>query len=176
MIDMTSYDSPIGKLFLASKEDQLIGLWLEHQKCGVLDGKEEKRQVDELNIFINTKKWLNQYFNGEKPRIDELVLNPRGSEFRKSVWNLLLKIPYGGVTTYCEIAKQIAKEKGISKMSAQAVGGAVAHNPIAIIIPCHRVVGVKGNLTGYAGGLDKKVALLQHEKVKMESFFFPKGK
>ena len=106
--------------------------------------------------------------------ISDLPITPRGSDFRKSVWKILCKIPYGKVITYNDIAKEIANQKGIEHMSAQAVGGAVSHNPISIIIPCHRVVGSKGSLTGYAGGIDKKIKLLEHEKVDMSNLFIPK--
>lgn len=119
------------------------------------------------------KKWLDRYFNGEKPKISEIDLSPKGSEFAKKVWEILCKIPYGEVTTYGEIAKKIAKTMNKDKMSAQAVGGAVGHNPISIIIPCHRVVGSNGSLTGYAGGIDKKISLLKHEGVDMTNLYVP---
>ena len=114
--------------------------------------------------LIQTKKWLDSYFNGEKPLINELDLNPLGTNFRKEVWEILCEIPYGKTTSYKDIADKIAKKRGIEKMSAQAVGGAVSHNPISIIIPCHRVVASNGELTGYAAGIDKKKFLLIHEK------------
>ena len=117
---------------------------------------------------------MDRYFNGEKPKINELEISPIGSEFRKSVWEILKSIPYGEVITYNDIAKELAKQKGIKKMSAQAVGGAVGHNPISIIIPCHRVVGTNGSLTGYAGGIKRKIYLLEHEKVNMNKLFVPK--
>ena len=129
---------------------------------------------EEKEILEKTKYWLDRYFKGEKPSIDELDLSPLGSDFRKSVWKILCEIPYGEVITYKDIADTIAKKKGLKKMSSQAVGGAVGHNPISIIIPCHRVVGTNGSLTGYAGGIDKKVYLLKHEKVNMEKLFIPK--
>lgn len=110
------------------------------------------------------KQWLNQYFSGEKPLSEELSLKPKGSEFRKLVWEILCKIPYGEVTTYGEIAKEVAQILQKDKMSAQAVGGAVGHNPISIIIPCHRVIGASGDLTGYAGGVELKKKLLDFEK------------
>ena len=125
---------------------------------------EEMKENDNDNTLLKAKKWLDRYFNKEKPSIKELELNPMGSEFRQAVWKILCEIPYGKVTTYKEIAEEIAEQKGIDKMSAQAVGGAVGHNPISIIIPCHRVVGTNGDLTGYAGGIDKKKYLLEHEK------------
>ena len=104
---------------------------------------------------------------GERPKISELQLAPIGSNFRQEVWKILCKIPYGQVTTYGDIAKKIAQRRGVAKMSAQAIGGAVGHNPISIIIPCHRVIGTNGNLTGYAGGIETKSKLLQHEGVNM---------
>lgn len=163
MIYTTYYNSPIGKLLLASKENKLIGLWIEGQKYYLSGIEEEFTKNDDEKILIETKKWLNRYFNGEKPCPNELELAPIGSKFRKNVWDILCKIPYGKVITYNDIAKEIAKKRKINKMSAQAVGGAVGHNPISIIIPCHRVVGTNGSLTGYAGGLDKKEYLLKFE-------------
>lgn len=173
MIYTTHYKSPVGDILLASKDNKLIGLWIEGQKYYLSDLKEEIKQFDNDKILVKTKKWLDRYFNNEKPHIKELSLNPIGSEFRQAVWKILCDIPYGKVITYNDIAKQIAKQKGIKKMSAQAVGGAVGHNPISIIIPCHRVVGTKGSLTGYAGGIDKKVYLLKHEQVDMKNLFVP---
>ena len=163
MIYTTYYNSPIGKLLLASKENKLIGLWIEGQKYYSSGIEEEFTKNDDEKILIETKKWLNRYFNGEKPCPNELDLAPIGSKFRKNVWDILCKIPYGKVITYNDIAKEIAKKMKINKMSAQAVGGAVGHNPISIIIPCHRVIGTNGSLTGYAGGLDKKEYLLKLE-------------
>ena len=163
MIYTTYYNSPIGKLLLASKENKLIGLWIEGQKYYLSGIEDEITKNDDEKILIETKKWLNRYFNGEKPCPNELDLAPIGSKFRKNVWDILCKIPYGKVITYNDIAKEIAKKRKINKMSAQAVGGAVGHNPISIIIPCHRVVGTNGSLTGYAGGLDKKEYLLKLE-------------
>ncbi len=136
--------------------------------------KEEIKENKNERILIKTKKWLDEYFNGKKPEISELDLAPIGSEFAKKVWEILCEIPYGKVTTYGEIAKKMAKIMHKEKMSAQAVGGAVGHNPISIIIPCHRVVGANGSLTGYAGGIDKKIYLLKHEQVNMENLFVPK--
>lgn len=164
MIYTTHYKSPIGDLLLASKDNKLIGLWIEGQKYYMSNFLEEMKENDNDKTLLKAKKWLDRYFNKEKPSIKELELNPMGSEFRQAVWKILCEIPYGKVTTYKEIAEEIAKQKGINKMSAQAVGGAVGHNPISIIIPCHRVVGTNGDLTGYAGGLDKKIYLLEHEK------------
>lgn len=173
MIYVANYKSPIGNLLIASKNNKLIGLWIEGQKYYFSNFKDEVQQLDN-NILLDTKKWLDKYFNKEKPSINELELNPIGSEFRQEVWKILCTIPYGKVITYNDIAKQIAHNRGINKMFAQAIGGAVGHNPISIIIPCHRVVGSNGSLTGYAGGIDKKIYLLKHEEVDMENLFFPR--
>lgn len=164
MIYTAYYGSPLGKMLLAAKEEALIGLWLEGQKYYLSKLKEEMIQDEKAAALIQAGNWLDRYFAGEKPKSDELPLAPKGSGFQQTVWDILCKIPYGSTVTYGEIAKQIASERGIKQMSAQAVGGAVGHNPISIIIPCHRVVGTNGNLTGYAGGIDKKIWLLAHEK------------
>lgn len=161
------YHSPLGKITLASNGNALIGLWLEGQKyfCNQ-SGSSSKRK--ELPIFEQTCKWLDIYFEGKNPDFTPL-LSPNGTPFQKMVWEILLKIPYGQTMTYGEIARKIAKQKGIARMSAQAVGGAVGHNPISLIVPCHRVIGANGNLTGYAGGIDKKIYLLNLEKVDLKS-------
>ena len=167
MIYTSTYSSPLGDILLASKNNELVGLWFKDQKYFLGPIKEETKEKNDEEILIKTKKWLDRYFKGEQPNIKELSLNPIGSDFRKEVWKILCEIPYGKTITYKEIADKIAKEKGIKSMSAQAVGGAVGHNPISIIIPCHRVVGTNGNLTGYAGGLDKKEYLLKLEQVNI---------
>ena len=125
-----------------------------------------------LAVFDQTRRWLDLYFSGREPGFTP-ALNPVGSAFRRAVWEILLKIPYGKTTTYGQIAREIAAARGLAKMSAQAVGGAVGHNEISIIIPCHRVVGAHGNLTGYAGGIDRKIKLLQLEGVDMRGLFTP---
>ena len=161
----TEYKSPLGKITICCDEQEnIIGVWFNGQKHfgDTVDGKAIKK--DNLKIFYTAKKWLDKYFKGEKPNIKDLPLKPIGTEFRQQVWKILCKIPYGKTITYSDIAKQIAKQNGITKMSAQAIGGAVGHNPIAIIIPCHRVVGKNGSLTGYAAGLDKKKKLLELEQ------------
>ena len=173
MIYTDTYKSPIGNLLIASKDNKLVGVWMEKQKYYLSNFKEEIVETKNLEILVKTKKWLDRYFNGENPDINELEINPIGSEFRKSVWEILKNIPYGEVITYNDIAKELARQKEIKKMSAQAVGGAVGHNPISIIIPCHRVVGTNGSLTGYAGGIKKKIYLLEHEKVNMDKLFVP---
>lgn len=162
---ISNYKSPIGNLLIASKDNKLIGLWIENQKYYLSNFKEEMKISNDIEILVKTKQWLDRYFNGEKTNINELEIKLIGTEFRKSVWDILKNIPYGEVVTYNDIAKEIAKQRGIKRMSSQAVGGAVGHNPISIIIPCHRVIGTNGSLTGYAGGIEKKAYLLKHEKI-----------
>lgn len=174
MIYTTTYNSPVGNLLIAAKDNKLIGLWIENQKYYLSSFKEEMSEREDVEVLTKTKKWLDRYFNREKPDINELAINLIGSEFRKNVWEILKTIPYGEVITYNDIAKKIAKQKGISKMSAQAIGGAVGHNPISIIVPCHRVVGSNGSLTGYAGGIEKKIQLLKLEGIDMSKYFVQK--
>jgi len=170
----TTYSSPMGLLTLASDENNLVGLWIEGQKYhgstifGTMTEKNDKL------VFSMAKNWLDKYFAGEKPDISKLPLAPIGSDFRQGVWNILREIPYGEVVTYGDIAKKMAVIIGRESMSSQAIGGAVGHNPISIIIPCHRVVGSNGSLTGYAGGIDKKVKLLELEGVSMATLFVPR--
>jgi len=175
MTDIVYFHSPLGKLLLAGVGDGFTGLWIEGQKYYPDLAKDEIR-IRETPVLIQAELWLNRYFAGEKPEIDELKLLPRGSSFQIIVWKLLCEIPYGKVTTYGALASEAAAASGRETMSAQAVGGAVGHNPISIIIPCHRVVGADGSLTGYAGGLDRKTELLIHEGVDMTRLFLPKGK
>lgn len=163
-------NSKIGNITLASDGENLTGLWLEGQKYYAKTINDEIIEKD-LPIFKETKKWLQDYFEEKIPKT-LLKLKPEGSNFRQDVWKILCEIPYGEVITYGDIAKKL-EYKYHKKMSAQAVGGAVGHNPISIIIPCHRVVGSNGSLTGYAGGIDKKIKLLQLEKVNMEKLFVP---
>lgn len=176
MVYTTTYKSPIGNLLIAAKDNKLIGLWIENQKYYLSGFKEKMSEREEVEVLTKTKNWLDRYFNREKPGINELDINLIGSEFRKSVWEILKTIPYGKVVTYNDIAKKIAEQKGIAKMSAQAIGGAVGHNPISIIVPCHRVVGTNGGLTGYAGGIEKKIQLLELEEIDTSKYFVPKAK
>lgn len=165
------YTSPLGDITIASDGDALTGLWFDGQKyfgAGLSGQCEEKV----LSVFQDTKRWLDIYFAGKEPDFI-LPLAPQGSLFRKAVWDILQSIPYGKTMTYGQIAEKIAKQQGLSKMSAQAVGGAVGHNPISIIIPCHRVVGTNRSLTGYAGGIDRKIKLLTLEHIDMSSFIIP---
>lgn len=168
----TYYHSPLGKIMLAADEEGLVGLWFEHQKyyADVLGGEPICKETDVLKQAV---KWLDIYFSGKEPDFVPPI-HMIGSELRKAVWNILLTIPYGHTMTYGEIAKKLELEHGYSKMSAQAVGGAVGHNSISLIIPCHRVVGTNGSLTGYAGGIDKKIRLLTLEDVDMSRLFVPK--
>ena len=175
MIYKTYYDSPVGKLFIASDGENIIGLCMEGQKYYLDKIEKEGILKDDLAIFKKTKKWLDRYFKQEKPEVSEISLAPEGNTFRQYIWELLCEIPYGETITYGELAKKVAKKLNKPSMSAQAVGNAVGHNPISIIIPCHRVVGKNGSLTGYAGGIDKKIKLLEIENVNMEKFFVPKN-
>jgi len=169
----TNYLSPLGLITFAASDESIVGLWFCGQKYyGSKFDIDNMPVKDDLPVFFTVKKWLDSYFKSEKPDISELKLAPIGSDFQKKVWNILLEIPYGECITYLDIAKQIAKDK--KTMSAQAVGGAVGHNPISIIIPCHRVVGTNGSLTGYAGGIDKKTKLLEHESADLSRIIIPK--
>ena len=156
---------------LAADETGLRGLWFDGQKYFARDLSAERIEQN-TPALTEAKRWLDIYFAGKEP--DFLPpLHPIGSAFRQSVWEILLKIPYGQTITYGDIARQLAAKRGLANMSAQAVGGAVGHNEISIIIPCHRVVGSSGSLTGYAGGIDKKVKLLELERTDMRGFFIP---
>mgnify|MGYP004614743239 FL=1 len=164
---------PLGWVTLASDGESIVGLWLEGQKYFGDTVNGEMHREDRLAIFAKTRDWLDRYFRGEKPAITEILLAPAGNRFRQEVWKILCDIPYGEVMTYGAIARMIAERLGREKMSAQAVGGAVGHNPVSIIIPCHRVVGANGSLTGYAGGIRTKIRLLEHEKADMTGLFVP---
>lgn len=172
MVHTCKYKSLIGDILLAADEIGLIGLWFEGQKY-FANTLPEDYVPQETKILTEAKKWLDVYFSGEEPNFTP-PLHPNGSTFRKAVWQILLEIPYGQTITYGEIARRIAVMKNTSHMSAQAVGGAVGHNEISIIIPCHRVVGTNGSLTGYAGGIDKKISLLKLEHTDMSCLFIPK--
>ena len=165
------YGSPLGGITLASDGEALIGLWFDGQKYFADSlGKEHKEKP--LPVFEEADRWLDIYFSGKEPEFTP-PRSMKTTEFRKAVWEILLTIPYGQTMTYGEIAGRIAKERGLARMSAQAVGGAVGHNSISLIIPCHRVVGSNGSLTGYAGGIDKKVKLLTLEGADMSKLFVP---
>ena len=171
MIYTQHYASPLGTLLLAADGGGLTGLWFEGAKYFAAGLSPEHTEA-ETPILRDTVRWLNLYFGGRAP--DFLPeLHPVGSEFRQSVWRILRGIPYGQTMTYGEIAARLCAETGLARMSAQAVGGAVGHNPISILIPCHRVVGSNGSLTGYAGGIRKKLALLELEHVDVSRFTIP---
>lgn len=159
--------SPIGNIFLAADEIGLTGLWFDGQKYFAhnLDPAHEEK---DLPVFKSVRKWLDIYFAGQEPDFIPPV-HLIGTLFQISIWKLLRQIPYGQTATYGELARKIAEEKGLAHMSAQAVGGAVGHNPISIIVPCHRVAGSDGSLTGYAGGVDKKKYLLSLEGVDVDN-------
>ncbi|OFI50145.1 6-O-methylguanine DNA methyltransferase [Floricoccus tropicus] len=157
-------ESPVGTLTLASDGQSLTGLWIKNQKYYGLGIDEPSKSID-LPVFAETKRWLDLYFSGTNPDFCP-PLNPKGTEFRQEIWKLLTQIPYGQTVTYGQLS-QMMKENGL-KSSPQAVGGAVGHNPISIIIPCHRVLGSDGTLTGYAGGLENKMKFLELENIKYE--------
>ena len=162
MIYTYHYTSPLGIITLASNEESLTGLWFDGQKY--FPHKLISESIEsELPIFTQTCNWLNIYFSGRIPDFI-LPISLNTTPLRKAVYDILLTIPYGQTMTYGEIARILAEQKGVERMSAQAVGSAVGHNPISIIIPCHRVVGADGSLTGYADGLDRKIELLKLEK------------
>ena len=166
------YNSPFGGITLSSNGAELTGLWFDGQKY-FGDTLEEKYEEKSLPIFEQTALWLDTYFSGKSPAFTP-PLFMKTTPFRKAVWEIMLTIPFGKTMTYGESADRIAQQKGLSKMSAQAVGGAVGHNSISLIFPCHRVVGTNGSLTGYSGGINKKVKLLTLEGADMTSLFIPK--
>lgn len=157
---ISKYNSPIGIITMLSDGTNLTNLWIHGQP----EVKGKFIEKYDLDVFDKTRNWLKEYFIGKEPQI-KIPLKLKGTEFRKMVWNYLLQIPYGKTVTYKDIAILVAKEKNINKMSAQAIGGAVGHNPISIIVPCHRVIGTNGELTGYAGGIHFKKELLKIEKI-----------
>lgn len=167
------YQSPLGTLTLASEGKNLVGLWVEGQKYFGDSIQGSVTPKEDLPIFNTTKNWLDDYFAGKQPPLSQVPLSPFGGAFRQLVWSILCEIPYGSLTSYGKIANEVAQRKGIKQSSAQAVGGAVGHNPISIIIPCHRVVGADGSLTGYASGISNKIKLLKHEGVDRAGLYIP---
>ena len=161
------YVSPLGKILLASDGHAQTGLWFEGQKYFAAKLERDHEEKD-LPVFAQVAEWLALYFNGKNPAFTP-PLTLKGTPFQKEVWEAMLAIPFGQTTTYAKIAAEIARRRGLASMSAQAVGSAVAHNPISLIIPCHRVVGSDGSLTGYAGGIEKKEWLLAMERQAPES-------
>lgn len=172
MVYTCTYKSELGDILLAADEIGLTGLWFEGQKY-FANTLPKEHISQETPVLTQAKTWLDLYFSGQNPTFTP-PLHPSGSSFRQAVWEILLQIPYGQTMTYGEIARKLAGKQNLPHMSAQAVGGAVGHNEISIIIPCHRVVGTDGSLTGYAGGIDKKIALLQLEHAEMSRLFVPK--
>ena len=163
--------SPLGEITLRSDGEALTGLWFaddKHYGAKDIDGA----ALADLDVFMQAEAWLAEYFARREPKVS-VPLKLQGSEFQMQVWRLLQDIPYGRLVTYGDIAKKIAAQKGLARMSAQAVGGAVGHNPLCIIVPCHRVVGANGSLTGYGGGMWRKVRLLELEKVDMSKLTVP---
>ena len=168
---ITHYQSPLGGITVSSDGSALTGLWFDGQKYFASTLGADYKEND-LPVFAEAKCWLDIYFSGREPDFTP-SLSLKGSAFRMAVWQILQSIPYGQTITYGDIARQLAAQTGKTKMSAQAVGGAVGHNPISIIVPCHRVVGTGGSLTGYAGGIDKKVLLLELEGIDTTKFTMP---
>ena len=167
------YVSPLGRILLAADEQGLTGLWFDGAKYFAA-GLPADAVPSATPALTEAARWLDAYFAGQQP--DFLPpLHPIGSAFQREVWDILLQIPYGKTTTYGAIAAQMAAKRGLARMSAQAVGGAVGHNKISLIIPCHRVVGTGGSLTGYAGGIDKKVQLLKLEGAALDGLFVPRA-
>ena len=157
------YHSPLGTILLAADDTGLTGLWFEGQKY-FAQGLDKETEEKEFSVFQTARRWLDVYFSGQAPDF-QVPLHFQGTAFQKDVWEILLSIPYGGTTTYGAIAKQLAAKRGLPHLSAQAVGSAVGHNKISIIVPCHRVIGADGSLTGYAGGIWRKEKLLALEQV-----------
>ena len=170
MTYITSYLSPLGAITLASDGEALTGLWFDGQKY-FGSTLPQQAETGDCPVFAQTRRWLDSYFAGEKPNFTP-PLHWATTPFRRAVWEILLTIPYGCTMTYGQIAAQLADRMG-KPQSAQAVGGAVGHNPISLIVPCHRVVGADGSLTGYAGGIDRKVKLLALEGADMSGLFIP---
>lgn len=169
---ISHYQSPIGSILLASNNNRLTGLWWDGQKyfANCLDKNHAEKEIP---LFQSVKRWLDIYFSGKEPDFS-IPLHFTGTAFQNETWQNLCAIPYGKTTTYGQIAERIALKRGLPRISAQAVGNAVGHNNISILVPCHRVIGKNGSLTGYAGGLDKKRKLLDLEKTDTQSLFISK--
>lgn len=169
---ISRYQSPLGEILLAADEIGLTGLWFEGPKYFALYLAKEHEER-EIPVFEQAKKWLDIYFSGREPDF-KVPLHFTGTDFQNEVWEILYSIPYGQTMTYGEIAKQLASKRGLSVCLLRPWGGAVARNEISIIVPCHRVVGTNGSLTGYAGGINKKVELLRLEGALKQEYFIPK--
>lgn len=175
MFFYTEYSSPVGILTIVGDKENIVGVWMEDQRYYTDTLTKVPALNKDTSILKNATDWLDRYFAGKKPSPYELPLAPAGNEFRQAVWKRLCEIPYGEVTSYKTVAEKVAADLGKERMAAQAVGGAVGHNPISIIIPCHRVVGSNGSLTGYGGGMDRKIQLLKFEGIDMSKLFLPKN-
>ena len=170
----TDYETPIiGTLTLASDGEGLTGCWFDNDRYFGYGVEERMERRDDVDVFAQAREWLDRYFAGLSPDPRELPLTARATEFQARVREAMLDIPYGTTTSYGAIAKRIEAETG-RRQSARAVGGAVGHNPLCLIVPCHRVVGANGSLTGFGGGLDMKVRLLEHERAMRDEFTLPK--
>ena len=169
-----NYDSPLGGITMASDGTAVTGLWFRGQK-NYAETLAYEHEEKPLPVFAESDRWLDIYFAGRKPDFKPPLSlnNVKASAFRRAVWEILLTIPYGQIMTYGEIARYLAEQRDLTHISPQAVGGAVGHNPISLLIPCHRVVGTHGSLTGYAGGIDRKLSLLTLEKADTSLFFIP---
>lgn len=175
MLQVTTHPSPLGELILACRGDALAGLWLTRPDFEAATRDRAVEEKADAPVLKLARAWLDAYFAGRRPAIGDLPLAPEGTGFRQLVWKLLCAIPYGECATYGDIARQAAAAMRKERMSSRAVGGAVGHNPISIIIPCHRVVGAGGNLTGYGGGIDCKIRLLELEGVDTARFSLPRS-
>ena len=164
---VSNYISPLGKMLLAAEDKGLTGAWFEGQKY-FARGLSSEYEERELSLFKDVKYWLDLYFSGQEPKF-QVPIHLIGTSFQQEVWEILCEIPYGETMTYGSIAAKIARKRGVAGMSAQAVGGAVGHNPISVIVPCHRVLGAGGRLTGYAGGVERKRKLLELERALSEA-------
>ena len=165
------YKSPLGGITLASDGTALVGLWFDKQRF-FADTLSPDQEEKALPVFEQAVRWLDLYFSGRDPGFTPSV-SIRATEFRQSVCKIMLTIPYGRTMTYGTIAQIVARQKGVPHMSAQAVGGAVGHNPVSLIVPCHRVIGANSALIGYGGGLDRKAALLELEHADLSGDFIP---
>ena len=165
------YDSPLGGILLAADDVGLTGLWFDGEPY-FAEGLDPEHTAQKTPILQQAERWLEVYFSGREPDFTP-PLHPVGSDFQRAVWQLLLQIPYGQTTTYGALAGELARQRGLTHFSAQAVGGAVGHNRVSIIIPCHRVVGSGGSLTGYAGGLENKIKLLELESADLGGLYRP---
>ena len=166
------HDSPLGGSTMASDGTALVGLWFDGQKH-FADTLAPVREEKPLPVFDAAKRWLDMYFSGKDPGFTP-PLKMKTTPFRRAVWEILLTIPFGRTMTYGEIARILAERQGLRRMSAQAVGGAVGRNSISLVVPCHRVVGANGSLTGYAGGIARKQRLLAMEGIDVDALFIPK--